>query len=1673
MNFNHKFEHWKNSLLDLGKRNKLINFKETKKSTITITSPDMYSLWNKVVSNEEKIIFPSKLELFDEEDDENIDSELGGNIDTESYNLFNSDIQTNKTAKELQQTLRNMKSKAKTSKEELGINTLYLGFGFLKYKEREDSLIELLAPLILVPVQIELEDIQSPYTFSILDGDDIIINPALAFKLLSDYGIDISCDISEGSLNDFIKFVETKIKYTSWTIEKKASFALFSFYKISMYNDLIKNKEKVEQSPIIQLIVGNTEYNQKIPEELNNLDYDNHIKVKDSFQIMDADSSQLDAIEYAKKGISFVLQGPPGTGKSQTITNMIAELISQGKKVLFVSSKMAALDVVYNRMQKANLGKFCLSLHNPKTNKKEILNKLNDVLELSKEKMELVDQVNYNIDKLQLIKDKINSYTKELHKIRKPFNRSIYQVNGEISKIANVKDIIFSFENISEVSQENFNRILYSIEEYIRTIEDSTLCWNTCCWKNIKKIDLNNELRHNINFYLKDLQENLEKFNNSFMLEQKHGNIRFEIYFNKIDNIISILNNINNIKDIPDNWFNNENLGELHKQAEEQKKLDMDIHDNISKIKDLLTKNQNFSINECENFDEKKLEELIRSDELYINLDTITIEEQEELIDKLQIYLNEYEKMKNKILIDFEDDVLKINYQNILKRYKSDYTNPLKIFNKNYRLDKRLFLGLRKDIRKKIKESDIIDVLYTLEKIYKLQISNAENIIKWKEIYNNYYNDENTNISVLISKYDTYKTLGNIRLILKEINALKNKQLKNEKLKLYISKNSNMCNWNEIIDRLDEFIKLNVKCKEENIDISVIYNLYNNANKTNVIQNIIKVFNTYKNIICKDIDWINELFEINEDVYKLTNNELKDKVNQCLKNIDLLEKYLDYMKSKDKCNANGLKSFIDTVENIEIKNNEILPAFKKRFYRLWLDCIEKKCDTIKNFRKEIHEKDIKEFRELDKKQYETNQFRIFSNIVSSFPNFERLSNGNDEISILKKELNKNRKNMSLRRLFKTIPNLLLTLKPCLMMSPLSVSIFLDCTEYKFDTVIFDEASQVKTEDAIGAIIRGKQVIIVGDNKQLPPTNFFSTSLSDNNDDYNEEDEYDDVGAYESILDEASLLPEKTLLWHYRSKNESLIAFSNAKFYNNKLITFPSNTEKLPNNGVEFIYVENGRYDRGGRKGNINEAKQVAELVFKHFQENPSRSLGVITFGEIQQYAIENELNKMRIENPEFEKFFFEDNQEPFFVKNLESVQGDERDTIIFSIGYAKDLTGKMNMNFGPLSRIGGERRLNVAITRAKYNIKLVSSILATDINLECIHTEGPKLLKKYIEFAKNGMEVLQNELNINEENYFDSPFEESVYDFLIKKGYNVNTQIGCSGYRIDMAVQHPKNKELYTIGIECDGATYHSTRTVRERDRLRQDILENMGWKIYRIWSTDWIKNRERAERELISAVQDSIEKFGVLDEKKTEKLSKEKANDYLKISKKDINNPYELEYYIEYQYAYKIGQPSKHISQILDEVIKTEYPIHFDEICRRVSLYYLSTSATKKVKENVRYELYKIKNNYIVDNEFYMPLNAQIKPRCNYAYKKVYIGDKVFDSYSKNNNFIKIKRQLKYIYIKELALIMEKIEKKSINIDMESLFEETAKVLNTRTSSNFDKFLEAYKFMKNKRKMQ
>ncbi len=540
-------------------------------------------------------------------------------------------------------------------------------------------------------------------------------------------------------------------------------------------------------------------------------------------------------------------------------------------------------------------------------------------------------------------------------------------------------------------------------------------------------------------------------------------------------------------------------------------------------------------------------------------------------------------------------------------------------------------------------------------------------------------------------------------------------------------------------------------------------------------------------------------------------------------------------------------------------------AFQARFYRSWLDWVYEQDPTLRRFAADPHERQIADFRKLDQDAIRRSYTRIRETLLSDPARPRAMSldaPSTSELGTLLREVNKKKRHLALRLLFSRIPTVLLRLKPCLMMSPLAVSTYLNTREIRFDVVIFDEASQVRPYDAISAIYRGKQLIVAGDQKQLPPTTFFDRTASDDGTSSDGDEVEETLEDFESILDVCCTLglARRRLRWHYRSRREPLIAFSNRHFYDNDLVTFPSVLDTGETPAVRFEYLADGRWKSGTSGGfNAVEARGTAELVMEHFRSNPDQSLGVIAFSQRQQMAILDELERLRRADSAMEEFFGEDREEPFFVKNLENVQGDERDVIFLSIGYGPDENGRVAMRFGPLNRQGGQRRLNVAVTRARSSMTVVSSSRSHDIDLSRTSAVGPKLLRAYLDFAERGVSALGSEVTQVDEHDFDSPFEKEVAAALQERGLEVRGQVGCSGFRIDLALVDPRNPGRFVLGIECDGATYHSSATARDRDRLRQEVLESLGWQFVRIWSTDWVRDPRSQMDRVVAAYEQCL----------------------------------------------------------------------------------------------------------------------------------------------------------------------------------------------------------------------
>ena len=565
------------------------------------------------------------------------------------------------------------------------------------------------------------------------------------------------------------------------------------------------------------------------------------------------------------------------------------------------------------------------------------------------------------------------------------------------------------------------------------------------------------------------------------------------------------------------------------------------------------------------------------------------------------------------------------------------------------------------------------------------------------------------------------------------------------------------------------------------------------------------------------------------------------------------EKLQDIVTYNHLVDALGNSGFAEIVQvaNVWPEASQFLSDMLKRaWYNARVETAMREHPILASFASDAHQHIVERFRELDCRSLEYNKAKVASEHWKHLP---KDGPAIGQLGVLKKEFSKKRRHLPIRQLITKAGNAIQAIKPIFMMSPLSVATFLPPNSVDFDWVVFDEASQVKPVDAFGAIIRGGQTVVVGDNRQLPPTRFFDKHMAA--DDEDEDAEENLAGDMESILGlfSAQNAPGRMLRWHYRSRHESLITVSNIEFYDSKLQLFPSPDAAKEEVGLIYHYLADTAYDRGGSGGNKKEARIVAEQVMAHARKRPDLTLGVATFSTTQMETVQNELENLRREDPSCEQTFFNAHpQEPFFVKNLENVQGDERDVIFISIGYGRDANGHLTMNFGPLNQDGGERRLNVLITRARWRCEVFTNLKGDDIDLSRTNARGVEVLKRYLKYAETG------ELDIPKPTgrEADSPFEKEVAYSLHELGYQVEPQIGSAGYYIDLGIKDPERPGRYLLGIECDGATYHSAQSARDRDRLRQQVLEGVGWRIHRVWSTDWFRNPDREIGKAVEAIE-------------------------------------------------------------------------------------------------------------------------------------------------------------------------------------------------------------------------
>lgn len=1493
---------WADLLLDMGKRNSLINFKNTKLGTAEIVAPDFNTLFCQIGHTAEFEVYDPKLEGDDDDfqfmEDaipENSQEKSGSSAEGQKYSkeqycsmyerkLKKGQILVYNSAGKPIQALKNINKKGRTAIDETGVNILYLAFGFINWTEDDSSQYVMKAPILLVPVSIKNDSALDPFRIKISD-DEIIVNPTFAYKLKSEFNIDLPEFDNEEDIEIYFSKIEKLLAKIKWTVSRDCKLGTFSFLKINMYQDLKANAETIATSNNIRAIMGEKDSITGASDNGNSNAY-SAFDLMELHNVVDADSSQSEAIEMAKEGKSFVLQGPPGTGKSQTITNIVAEFLSDGKTVLFVSEKLAALSVVYEKLKKAGLDEFCLELHSHKANKKQVIDELCHTLRM--QKSALSERAQRELDIKRKAQHQLDTYAEELHKLRPIINKTLYQLYEEVSACRNAPDIEFAIRNIKCKNDEHCETAISVLEHYTEYIPSVGYDYRQNTWYGFDSPDVSYQSKMQLKSDLQsmvDLCISLQSL--SAELNQKYSivisNLQTAAHYCRFFELVKESSYICPAVLIPGKINEALNVAEkikplaetvLSKRAYLDEIYDADIYklDGAALYK-LLTRQYSGALSRLFSVEYRKI------------------------IKSLRLYNKTGKKPKYQTAV--EDIAALRLYQEALAEYNHTASDP-SLFGKEYRGIETDFDSLIAELRI-LAELDDTDIEYG-----KLPDLSAEEFVLEQSQF-----------------------------------ASVNRTLKNAFATSAGAEERSIC-------------QFNAEC-------------------------------------C--------------DLKKASLYALAEKCSNCLSEFDCVDNWWEFANLLKKLQILELKDFLNHMIDKKIAPEHMASAYKKAFYMQWVDTALHESPILLELARIPHDEAVKRFKEKDELNFDINKAKIRASVSAKRPELDMVAQGSS-IAILLREGEKKRKQKSVRQLLSEIGDLALTIKPCFLMSPLSVSTFLS-SDMQFDVVIFDEASQIFPQDAIGTIYRGKQLIVVGDSKQMPPSNFFNTS-ADPDDDSDDES----ITDFESILDLCSTsFPQRRLKWHYRSRYEQLISFSNKNFYDNDLITFPSAKGDARGVGVDYYYVD-GVFDRQS-KTNLKEAERVVELVFKNIEQYPERSLGVVAFSVAQQTLIEKLIAKHRQTDTSKEQFFKSDRAEPFFVKNLETVQGDERDTIIFSIAYAKDSQGRLLLNFGPVNRAGGERRLNVAVTRAKYNVQLVTSMHYSDIDLARTQSVGARLLREYLDYAENGMIALERSVNVSTFDQFDSELEMEVCEFLRSNGYEVDTQVGCSSFKIDLALKHPHTSN-YLLAIECDGAAYHSSKTARDRDRLRQSILENMGWKFYRIWSTDWFRNKRVEKERLLVAVKTAMENISHTN-------SEPKQAD-VSFEEKAVVKHFEFPLYQEVRVSSIQSKYGNNVPRIIREILELEAPVSEEWMLKRLVYLYGREKVTSVVVNGFEQDMRSCQDLGIIRRNGFLYLQGKDIPMLRVP--------------GNGNN-----RDIKYIAAEELALGLKELLRQNVSAEKTGLF--------------------------------
>lgn len=1353
-----RFRRWQEKLLDLSLRNKLLNFNLASKAAVTLEVPDIAGLEDQLAQGKAiAILPPPAMRGIDARDPA---LALKRIPPAERQAMLLDDLRAGIIRSPLSETalsmaLKHLDRTSRTDFEEGGAPTLYLAIGMLKWFESPNSPKERHAPLLLYPVTLDLDRAKQLYRLR-RQPEEPIANVTLVEKLKRDFGVDLSAlltlEADEAGV-DVAKLVQaTRLaiqRMPRWEVLDEAHLGLFSFSKFLMWKDLSDNSERLLESEVVRHVASreNQAFAQPVeavaPESL-----DRELMPDQVPCVVDADSTQMSAIASALAGRSFVLQGPPGTGKSQTITNLIAALLADGKKVLFVSEKMAALEVVYRRLSDVGLGDFCLELHSHKSNKKDVLDSLAQVLNRAASVSQLPWES--RTQELATLRSQLNALAEALHRPQ-PLGLTFHQAIDRLLALAEAPELRFAMSGVADLNAERHRDWQARVNDFAERAA-AVEPYEAHPWAVVRTESWSAKLQEDVADALDRILAALARVDAQVpeLEALTRGEVRRDgESLRRWSRFLALLNE----GSVPGSALGGAEWPEISRRARAWRAAQAEY--------------------------DRRLEDLQRR------------------------WKPSFLELDNRLLIQrFQEAALSL---------------PLLAFFKLWGPKRQLKLhasGVLAD-----DAAILADLL--VQQALRDERGPLEAERRWlaERMGEAWPENERT-----LEALDPMMARGD------EVNALARDL-------------APAGGWGE----------LSVIAETRAADLRL-------TALTQAMTETLDLLATEEAALASLLGFAPGTAwpAWNEARHR---EDLREQVLRWQELLPKLRALCLYREAAARLQAVGLTPVVEAFERGTVKADALVAAFERNLLTRWTTAIRDREEALLRFEGAGHERAIMRFASLDAEYLALARQWVVGKLEQRLPSLDQPVADSSEPGILQREIKKKTRHMPVRKLIQAIPNLIFRLKPCFMMSPLSIAQYLPADAPRFDVVVFDEASQIGTHDAIGAIARGAQVIVVGDSKQLPPTTFFQRQTEDDG-----LPDENDVVELESILDEmtAKQLPQQMLGWHYRSRHDSLIDFSNRHYYESKLHVFPSAVRAIDGLGVSWHPVPEGVY-MGASSGNTKavgtnprEAEAlVAHLVDRLRRITPGqRTFGVVTFNMAQQGLILDLLDEARATYPEIEPHFT--SSEPVFVKNLENVQGDERDEIYFSICYARDGNGKLRMHFGPLSVSGGERRLNVAITRARCQLKVFSTLTHDQIDLSRTSAVGTAHLRQFLQFAarqgaSEGLTMARNRQPAG-------ALESKVRELLEEMGYEVHSQVGSGEFRIDLAVVHPEDAGVYVLGLETDGPNYGSGKTARDRDRLRRQVLMGLGWQLRRLWTLEFWQDPAAQREALRTWVDEAVE---------------------------------------------------------------------------------------------------------------------------------------------------------------------------------------------------------------------